>query len=133
MVALSVNAYYRENQITTVSPGELLLLAYDGAIRFLAEGKRAMAEKRYEEQNTHLTRAQALILELARTLDHTVNPELAGNLDRLYTYMLDRLVQANIDDDEAALTEVTKLLTALREAWELANKSSRPTVRGGIG
>jgi len=137
MAHFSAYGNYRENQITTASRGQLLLMTYDGMLRFLEEGRRAMSESRYEAQSSNITKTQTLLLDLLSSLDHTVAPVLANNLDRLYRYMYDRLTMANIKDDEKALTEVAGLLTDLREAWAEAERQTRsqasvePSLNGG--
>ena len=137
MALFSPNGNYRENQITTASRGQLLLMTYDGMLRFLEEGRRAMTESRYDAQSSNITRAQSLLLELLTSLNHDAAPELANNLDRLYRYMYDRLTLANIKDDEKALTEVASLLSNLREAWSEAERQTRsqagvePSFNGG--
>lgn len=125
MAALNANAYYQASQVNTASRGALLILAYDGVLRFLAEAKRAIANRQLEVQNTNLTKAQAIIAELMSSLDHSANPQLAGSLSRLYAYMYDRLVYANVHDDEAAIVEVSRMLSELREAWAEADKIVR--------
>ncbi|HEX2951317.1 MAG TPA: flagellar export chaperone FliS [Armatimonadota bacterium] len=131
MAALKANAYYQASQVNTASRGTLLVLAYDGLLRFLAEGKRAMLAKQIEVQNTNLTKAQSIIVELINTLDPTANPQLAESLKRLYTYMYDRLVYANVHDDEAAIMEVAGMLSELREAWAEADRIVRSQEGGG--
>ena len=125
MASLRADAYYREQQVSTASRGQLLLMAYDGMLRFLADGRRAMSEQRYEAQSTCLTKTQALLLELTSALDHSINPQLAGQLDQLYHYMYERLVHANVRDDVTALDEVATMLGELREAWALADRETR--------
>lgn len=125
MAALKQNAYYRENQVTTASRGQLLLMVYDGLLRFLAEAKQAMSEQKYEQQNTNIAKAQNLLLELLCTLDHDIQPELANNLDRLYRYMYDRLTWANVHDEEQTITEVARLISELRSAWAEADLLAR--------
>jgi flagellar protein FliS len=125
MVALSANKYYQNNQVSTAGRGSLLIMVYDGAIRFLIEGKNAMTAKQIEEQNRNLTKAQTLITELMTTLDHTINPELARNLEKLYLYMLDKLVDANVYDKIEYIDEVILLLKDLRDAWSEADQMTR--------
>ena len=108
---------YRKSQILTASRGQLLLMAYDGALRFLRLAASAMEQKRFEEQNTNITKAQAIILELLNSLDHTANSQLADALDRLYRYMYDRLMEANVHDKLESLREVERHLSDLRETW----------------
>ncbi len=59
------------------------------------------------------------------TLNHEANPELAGRLTRIYTYLLTRLVHANVHDDLPALEEVTRLVSELYAAWEEAEARAR--------
>lgn len=125
MAPFNAKANYRENQCNTASKGQLLLMAYDGMLRFLSEGRRAMHEQRYEEQNTCLTKTQALLLELTAALDHGANPEIASRLEALYLYMYDELTKANVYDDEKGVTEVARLLANLREAWVEAERQTR--------
>jgi flagellar protein FliS len=125
MAALHPNTYYQTQQITTVGRGQLLVLVYDGLLRFCGEGKRAMAEGNLELQNQAITKAQALIIELLSSLDHNAFPELTSRLDSIYHYVYDRLTHANVHDDSAALDEVTRLLKNLREAWAEAELRTR--------
>ncbi len=125
MVAINYNARYREQQITTASRGQLLLMVYDGILRALAEGKRAMQEKRLEEQNRALKKAQDLVTELMLTINYDTFPQLATNLERLYRYIYQQLVQANIHDDMQIVTDVAKLVQELRDAWAEADLQCR--------
>jgi flagellar protein FliS len=125
MAALNAQACYQNNQVSTAGRGQLLLMAYDGMLRFLTEAKRAMLEGDLEAQGTNIAKTQALVLELLCTLDHQAYPLLADNLDQLYRYMYDRLTWANVHDDTVALAEVVRHLHELREAWAEADRLSR--------
>ena len=125
MAALKQNTYYRVNQVTTASRGQLLLTVYDGLLRFLAEGKQAMQKQQYEKKNHYLKKAEDLIVVLLLTLDHTINPELASNLDRLYRYMYDRMVEANIHDDAHIVASMMQMATDLRATWAEAELVAR--------
>lgn len=119
-----MNAYqqYQESQVLTASKGKLLLMAYDGAIRFIRQAQLSMAEKDYAGQNTNLQKAQRIILELIATLNMKVGGDLAQRLLQLYEYMFNRLVEANVTDSQETLEEVQRLLTDLRSAWEEADR-----------
>lgn len=113
---------YQTQSILTASPGQLVLLMYDGALRFMAQARAAFALPeenltRIQTINTALLRAQAVIAELRANLDMKAGGELATNLDRLYDYHLRRLQEANIRKDEAPLIEVERLVRSLREGW----------------
>ncbi len=124
MAVASINAY-RANQVTTISRGQLLLLTYDGLLRYLQEGKSAMQQGRLETQNANLQKAQELILELYCTLNTDAFPELVRNLERLYNYMYQRIIHANVHDDLAAVDEVASLVADLRDTWAQAEQQVR--------
>lgn len=109
-------AYLRQ-QIEAATPLRRVLMLYDGAIRFIAVGRRCIEEKNYEKQNESIQRAQAIIFELISSLNQEIGGEIAGNLLAIYTYMLRRLIEANIKDDLTKLDEVTRMLTELRTTW----------------
>jgi flagellar secretion chaperone FliS len=122
MSAVAYARAYQAQSILTASPGQLVLLMYDGALRFLAQARASFALpdtdcRRIAQINTALLRAQAVIAELQVNLDHEAGGEIATNLDRLYDYHLRRLLEANIRKDESIVTEVERLVRELREGW----------------
>ena len=130
------NAYqqYQETQVFTASRGQLLLMTYDGAIRFVTQARGHMASKSYELQNDCIIKAQRILLELISTLDSKASPDLAWRLTQLYEYLFNRLVEANVSDNVEALDEVRSRLVELRTTWADADRklSSPPpeTSRG---
>lgn len=108
---------YRRNAILGASPAQLVVMLYDGALRFIEAGRLAMRAKDLSVQNDRLLRAQRIVSELLATLDHEQGGELATNLAGLYGFVLDRLMQANIEDREEPLDQAAKTLQELREAW----------------
>jgi flagellar protein FliS len=122
MSAVAYARAYQAQSILTASPGQLVLLMYDGALRFLAQARASFAlpdtdSRRIAQINTALLRAQAVIAELQVNLDHDAGGEIAMTLDRLYDYHLRRLLEANIKKDESIVTEVERLIRELREGW----------------
>lgn len=115
-----VNGYerYLETAVETASPARLIVMLYDGAIRFINEAAYAMRQRDYETQNTKLQRAQKILNELICSLDFERGGEVAQNLYRLYNYMYNQLVAANIEDSHERLEHVVGLLSELREAWD---------------
>jgi len=108
---------YQTTQVSTAGPAQLTLMCYDGALRFLLQGREAMIARRYDVQDKNIGRAQALLSELLKGLDFERGGEVARNLDAVYRYLYDRLTHANRADDVAALDEVRAALSDLREAW----------------
>ena len=108
---------YQQNQVLTASREQLVVLTYDGIVRFLGRACRGLESGDYHEKHLGMARAEALIIELARALDHSAAPELAASLARIYGYWLDELMTADAADDSARLRAVVKLVGELREAW----------------
>ncbi len=113
---------YQSQSILTASPGQLVLILYDGALRFLNQAKAGFhlpedSANRIETINTGILRAEAILQELKANLDLKSGGDVAKNLDRLYDYYLRRLLQANIQKDEAPVEEVERLVRTLRDGW----------------
>jgi flagellar protein FliS len=115
---------YRNAQIETASPDRLLLMLYDGAIRFLGQAREALSHNEIEKANHLINRVQDIIAELMSTLNFEVG-EVSHNLFRLYEYMNYRLVEANLKKDPAPTEEVERMLRDLREAWQQAAQMAR--------
>jgi flagellar secretion chaperone FliS len=119
---------YLETAVETASPARLIVMLYDGAIRFINEAAYAMQQRDYEAQNAKLQRAQKILAELISSLDFDKGGEIAENLFRLYTYMYNQLVEANINDNLDRLQHVVQLLSELREAWDAIATESETQV-----
>lgn len=115
---MSVHAYqaYRQTQVSTASQGELLLMLFDGAIRFARQAKEHLAEGDLEQVNDKLIRSQAIVNELSLALNFDAG-EIAENLERLYDYIYQLLVQANISKDSEKIDSAVKMLDELRDTW----------------
>ncbi|CUU10429.1 MAG: flagellar export chaperone FliS [Fimbriimonadales bacterium] len=109
---------YLETAVETASPARLIVMLYDGAIRFINNAIDAMQNRQYEQQNYYLQRAQKILAELISSLDFDKGGEIAENLFRLYTYMYNQLVEANLQDSVERAQHVVNLLSELREAWD---------------
>jgi flagellar secretion chaperone FliS len=112
---------YQSQSVLTASPGQLILMLFDGALRFLGHAKDALESsedtpRRIEKINTNLIRAQDIIAELKSCLNMEAG-EYATNLDRLYDYYLRRLFEANIKKKVEPVIEVEGLVRQLREGW----------------
>lgn len=112
----SAHNAYKQNSVTTASPGELTLMLYNGCLKFLNKSKLAIEEKNIQDKNTNLQKAQAIISELMSTLN--MNIEISKNMMALYEYMNNRLVEANIRNDITIIEEVEGLVTEFRDTWK---------------
>jgi flagellar protein FliS len=118
-------AYYR-TQVQSRSPVELIVMLYDGAIRFLRETEEAMAKGDRLAKARALSRALAILAELQNSLNMDAGGEVAERLDGLYTYMMGRLIDANVTGAVEPVSECLKLLDTVRSAW--AELAARPMV-----
>ena len=114
---------YKRQQVLTVTPEALTLMLYNGALRFMTEGREAIEKKDYEEANNSLQKAQNIITEFRVTLN--MEYEISHQLLPLYNYVYDRLVEANMKSDLAQLDEAKNIITELRDAWAQAMKKAR--------
>lgn len=111
---------YQKTHVETASPEKILIMLFDGAIQFLNKAKAAMEGDNLEEIHNNLIGAQNIINEFINTIDREPSPEVADNLVRLYHYMLDRLVDANMKRDVGAIEEVLEFLRTLKGTWQEA-------------
>jgi len=108
---LTAQNAYKQNSVTTASPGELTLMLYNGCLKFLHKAKLAIQEK-----NTNLQKAQSIIGELMSTLNMDV--EVSKQLLPLYEFLNRRLIEANIQNDVAIIEEVEGFVTEFRDTWK---------------
>ncbi|MFA5480245.1 MAG: flagellar export chaperone FliS [Candidatus Muiribacteriota bacterium] len=112
--------HYRETQIKTASPGKLLLMLYDGALRFLNIAKKALEEEPRDIEKAHnnIIKIQNIITELTVTLDMEKGGEISVNLKDLYVWVKNQLILANSKKEVSYLVEVEHIISELRDAWK---------------
>ncbi|NLZ92742.1 MAG: flagellar export chaperone FliS [Firmicutes bacterium] len=112
---------YQQNMVKTASPAQLVLMLYNGALRFIKQAQISLAAKQLEECHQNIIKAQRIVTELMLNLDLSQGV-IAQNLYQLYDYMYQRLVEANLQKTEAPLQEVEQLLQELKNTWSEAIK-----------
>lgn len=117
---------YQKSAVNGASPLQLIIMLYDGALKFMQSGKAAMAEGNRDAQNASLQKAQKVLMELMSCLDMKQGGEIAKNLLSLYSYVLNELVMANMADDPDGVDRGIKVLTDLRESWREIQTALRP-------
>lgn len=140
MLATGYARTYRANAVLTASPGQLVLMLYDGVLKALSQARHAFEEmpddpRRIEAINTQLLKAQAIITELQGGLNLESGGEFATTMHRLYDYHNHRLLQANMRKDVTPVIEVERLVRELRDAWaqmlaQQADNGSTERIRG---
>jgi flagellar secretion chaperone FliS len=109
---------YVDNEILTADPGRLIQLMYRGALDAIASARASLAAGEIAGRSRQISKATAILNELALSLDHSLAPELTRNLVELYDYMARRLIEANVQQVDAPLAEVQQLLGTLLSAWQ---------------
>jgi len=119
------NAYakYKEQSVNTATPEELTLMLYNGCIKFINLAEVFIDEKNIEKTNLNIQKAQAIIGELNLTLN--MDYEISTNLRQLYTFVNEKLLDANISKDKKSLAEAKEIVTDLRDTWKEAMALSR--------
>ena len=114
---------YFQTQFTTMGQGEVLLLLYDGALKFLAQAKEKILVKDYAAKGIAISKALDIIAELEASLNPEVGGALVENLHQLYFICSTRLLMANLKMDIALIDNVIGVLTGLRSAYaEILNR-----------
>jgi flagellar protein FliS len=117
---------YRTVDAQSRSPLELVVMLYDGAIRFLGEAMEADDRKDQWGRARAVSKALAIVGELRSTLNTEEGSTLAVELDRLYDYMMNRLLEVSTKRDVSGLQEVRRLLGTLREGWVQVSAATSP-------
>jgi len=117
---------YRQTMVQSRSPLELVVMLYDGALRFLKETEEAMRRGDLIAKRDALSKSFAILSELQSTLNVDQGGATAESLDSLYLYMINRLTEANIQKNPAPVQEVITLLTGLRDAWAAVAQAPPP-------
>lgn len=123
-----MNAYsnqYRNNQIMTASPEQILIMLYDGAIRFVRQAGQAIEEGRPAEKSKAINRAMAIVTEFSNTLDFEAGGTIADDLYRLYDFVIRELSAVNARGDGKRLEAVERILLDLREGFVGAIEANR--------
>ena len=121
---------YQQAQTLTVTPGQLVVLMYDGVLRFARRARLALADGKYEAAHNALCRTQDIIAELDATLDDSAGA-IATNLHRLYDYCNRRLIEANVSKNADLVGEVIMHFEPLLEAWRVAVATVDQTGKAG--
>ncbi|MZP29468.1 flagellar export chaperone FliS [Heliobacterium undosum] len=120
---------YRNTAVQTAAPEKLLLMLYDGAIRFLQQAIKAIESKKPNEAHQNIVKAQNIIVELTVTLN--MDYPISHNLKSLYDFFFQHLVQANIKKDAKMIEDIVELLSDLRKTWEEAARIAKSQSHSG--
>ena len=124
------NAYaqYNNSKVLTASPAELTLMLYDGAIKFCNIAIMAIEQKDINKAHNNIVKVQNIIEEFRSTLD--LKYPVAEDFDRVYVYLLRRLLEANVKKDIEILEEVNTHLRSMRDTWKEVMRVNKEKHKG---
>jgi flagellar protein FliS len=109
---------YRQTEAQSRTPLELVVMLYDGALRFLAQARAAIERADVPARREAIARTLAIISELQSTLDMEKGKEISASLDALYVYVTGRIVEAAAKQDVRFIDDAVRVLTTLRDGWQ---------------
>lgn len=109
---------YQENRVMTQTPGRVVVMLYDGAIKFLRQAIAELEAGKFIEKGKSISRAGDILQELNITLNMEAGGEIAQNLRQLYAFMQERLFQANMQKDADMIRDTIRLLEELNDGWK---------------
>jgi flagellar protein FliS len=118
----SPNAY-QESAVLTASPGQLVVMLYDGILKFLRQADAAIGEGSIQATHERLSRAEAIITELHATLDLSQG-KVAENLEGIYVFWKKMLWEIRRDRDREKLARLLAMVRDLRDAWAIVAKQA---------
>lgn len=123
-------AQYKNSKILTASPAELTLMLYEGAIKFGNIAIEAIENKDVEKAHNNIIRVQKIIDEFRATLNRKY--PVAEEFDKIYRYLLRRLLEANATKDEEIMKEVVEHLRSMRDNWKEVMKKVKEEREGAV-
>ncbi len=133
---MQANPYntYKQTSVETASPERLVIMLYDGALKFLRIAREAVENRNIEEANRYICKTQDIINEFIVSLDMNTG-EIAINLRNIYDFWNRMLIEANIKKDPVLIEKVMEQVQEMRDTWAeaaLKYKSGQPTAAGGV-
>jgi len=125
----NVYEQYRQTSVKTASPEQLIVMLYDGALRFLEQARVNIADGK--DPSEAIGRTQDIISELMASLDRSAG-QIAENLHLLYEFWIQQLFQALIRRDVKAVEEVSSMVRDLRESWAIVAQQKRAAAAGAV-
>ncbi len=121
---------YQTTNVNTADQRQLIIMLYDGSIRFLKKAVVKIDARDFEGAHNYLIRSREIVSELLSTLRPEKAGEVGHNLKRLYVYLFNRLVEANLMKDSAIVEEAIQILSNLRDAWASIKLQADPNSWG---
>ncbi len=118
---------YKKTAVQTANRGQVLIMLYEGALKHLKKAMDAIEKKQIAEKGIYIGKTHDIIIELTASLDHKIGGKIAEDLERLYNFMSEQLLKANMENSKARLESVYKTLETLLEGWRGAVAQAQKT------
>ena len=118
MAGYAAHQQYKQVQVKTANKGKLVIMLYQGCVKFLRLAKKSITEEKIEDANNYIIRSQDIIRELMNTLDMEKGGEIANNLYQLYDFMNRKLIEANVNKDIEKIEVVEDMMLELLDSWK---------------
>lgn len=117
---------YQRSAVSTMDQRKMIVMMYEGAIKFLSIAADKQRKKDYYAAHTNILRGKSIIAELMASLNLESGGDIAANLQRLYFYMFNELIDANLEKSPERIEAVVELLRDLRSGWQSLSKPETP-------
>lgn len=124
---------YQQAQVETANPLDLIIMMYDGTLKFLNQAKMAIEEKKIEPAHNAIQRAHRIIDELNFSLNMEAGGEVAENLRRFYQYIDTELTKANLKKDPKIIDRIMGLLSEMKSSWVELKNAQKPNQQAVVG
>jgi len=118
MTATMAIDQYKKDAVISAPPERIVLMLYDGAMRHMNLALKKLKSGDRSGYSQHLSKGQAIVAELVNSLDAKLGGEVGKNLERLYLYIIDRLIEANLNGQGQAISDCIRIMKTLKEGWE---------------
>jgi flagellar protein FliS len=122
---------YKQTAVVSASREKVLLMLYEGAIKFTKLAIQACEQKKIADRGMNIGRAYDIVMELNNTLDHKVGGDISKNLESLYLFMMEQYTKSNISGDPVPLKSNLKMLETLYDGWVQAVEKLKKEQEGG--
>ena len=109
---------YRQTAVTTASKEQVLIMLYEAAIKHLKKASESCLKKDLPTKGIAVGKAHDIVIELSNSLDFTVGGDIAKNLERIYTFVIEQITQGNMNNDATKFDQARGLLENLLEGWK---------------
>ena len=109
---------YKETVLATTDKVQVVMMLYEGTLKHLKLARMKIESGDIMSKGTHISKATAIVTELSSALDMEKGGEISTNLRRLYDFVLQRLIQANLNNDSNAVLDAERVINTLKDGWK---------------